>query len=343
MVGSAVAMIVWSSAARNIASRMPIRMVRISAWLNGWCNASRADWSISTAQERSSPACGAPVSRPVRTVTVAGSFCSPRLAGLACTPVDETVTRRSRPLASLPDMPSPRAHLTLAQARRIALAAQGLAEARPGVPGPRHRARTLDRSHLLQIDSVNVLVRAHYMPLFSRLGPYERSLVDSAAYRRKRRGLFEYWGHEASLIRIALHPLFRWRMERAARGEGIYGGLARFEREQRDFITAVRREIETRGPLSAGELEGGGKGRGSWWGWSEGKRALEWLFWAGQVTTAFRRGFERVYDLPERVLPAEVLEAPTPSPEGAQRALLKHSIRALGVASERFLRDYFRL
>jgi uncharacterized protein YcaQ len=240
-------------------------------------------------------------------------------------------------------MPSPCAHLTLAQARRIALAAQGLAEARPGVPGPRHLARTLDRSHLLQIDSVNVLVRAHYMPLFSRLGPYERSLVDSAAYRRKRRGLFEYWGHEASLIRIDLHPLFRWRMERAARGEGIYGGLARFEREQRDFITAVRREIETRGPLSAGELEGGAKGRGSWWGWSDGKRALEWLFWAGQVTTASRRGFERVYDLPERVLPAEILEAPTPSPEEAQRTLLKHAICALGVASERCLRDYFRL
>src|SRR3712207_7816204 len=132
-------------------------------------------------------------------------------------------------------------------------------------------------------------------------------------------------------------------MERAARGEGIYGGLARFARERRDFIEAVRREVEARGPLSAGELEGGSKGRGSWWGWSDGKRALEWLFWAGAVTTASRRGFERVYDLPQRVLPPEIIAAPTPAPQDAQRALLTHAIRALGVASERCLRDYFRL
>jgi uncharacterized protein YcaQ len=240
-------------------------------------------------------------------------------------------------------MPSPRPHLTRSQARRIALAAQGFSDQRPGAPTLRHLGRALERSHLLQIDSVNVLVRAHYMPLFSRLGAYDRTLLDAAAYQRRRRRMFEYWGHEASLIRLDLHPLFRWRMERAARGEGVYGGLARFGRERRAFIEAVRREIETRGPLSAGELEDGGKGRGSWWGWSDGKRALEWLFWAGQVTTAARRGFERVYDVPERVLPPETLDAPTPSPEEAQRMLLKHAIRALGVASERCLRDYFRL
>jgi uncharacterized protein YcaQ len=240
-------------------------------------------------------------------------------------------------------MPSPRPHLTRSQARRIALAAQGFADRRPEAPTGRHLARALERSHLLQIDSVNVLVRAHYMPLFSRLGAYDRTLLDAAAYRRRRRRMFEYWGHEASLIRLDLHPLFRWRMERAARGEGVYGGLARFGRERRAFIEAVRREVEARGPLSAGELEDGGKGRGSWWGWSDGKRALEWLFWAGQVTTATRRGFERVYDVPDRVLPPETLDAPTPSLEDAQRQLLKHAIRALGVASERCLRDYFRL
>jgi uncharacterized protein len=240
-------------------------------------------------------------------------------------------------------MPSSRPHLTRSQARRIALAAQGFADRRPEAPTVRHLARALERSHLLQIDSVNVLVRAHYMPLFSRLGAYDRTLLDAAAYQRRRRRMFEYWGHEASLIRLDLHPLFRWRMERAARGEGVYGGLARFGRERRAFIEAVRREVEARGPLSAGELEDGGKGRGSWWGWSDGKRALEWLFWAGQVTTATRRGFERVYDVPDRVLPRETLDAPTPSPEDAQRLLLKHAIRALGVASERCLRDYFRL
>jgi uncharacterized protein YcaQ len=239
-------------------------------------------------------------------------------------------------------MPS-RTHITLAQARRIALAAQGFHEGRPAAATKRHVSRVLQRSHLLQIDSVNVLVRAHYMPLFSRLGAYDRGLLEKLAYHPSKRETFEYWGHEASLIRLDLQPLFRWRMERAARGEGTYGGLARFGHEKRAFIEEVRREIETSGPIGAGELSIGGKGQGSWWGWSDGKRALEWLFWAGQVTTATRRGFERLYDLPERVLPSEILNAPTPSAEEAQRELLRLSIRALGIASERCLRDYFRL
>jgi len=236
-----------------------------------------------------------------------------------------------------------RTRITLAQARRIALAAQGLHEGRPAAATRRHLSRALQRSHLLQIDSVNVLVRAHYMPLFSRLGAYDRGLLETLAYHRRKRETFEYWGHEASLIRLDLQPLFRWRMARAARGEGIYGGLARFGREKRAFIEEVRREIALRGPIGAGELSIGGKGQGSWWGWSDGKRALEWLFWAGEVTTAARRGFERLYDLPERVLPSEILNAPTPSAEEAQRELLRLSIRALGIASERCLRDYFRL
>ncbi|MXQ11959.1 winged helix-turn-helix domain-containing protein [Microvirga makkahensis] len=236
-----------------------------------------------------------------------------------------------------------RTKLSLAQARRIALAAQGFHETRPGGPNARHVKRLLQRSHLLQIDSVNVLVRAHYMPLFSRLGAYDRTLLEKLAYHPKKRETFEYWGHEASLIALDLQPLFRWRMARAAAGEGIYGGLARFGREKRAFIDQVRREIETRGPMGAGDLSIGGKGQGSWWGWSDGKRALEWLFWAGEVTTATRRGFERIYDLPERVLPSEVLNAPTPDEEEAQRELLRRAIRALGIASERCLRDYFRL
>jgi hypothetical protein len=209
--------------------------------------------------------------------------------------------------------------------------------------GARHVARTLGRSKLFQIDSVNVLVRAHYMPLFSRIGAYDRDLLDRASYHPKKRAIFEYWGHEASLIHLDLHPLFRWRMARASRGESIYGGLAKFGRENHAFIDEVRREIARSGPIGAGELSGGGKGRGSWWGWSDGKRALEWLFWAGEVTTATRRGFERIYDLPERVLPASVLDAPTPPEDEAQRRLLALSIRALGIASERCLRDYFRL
>ena len=238
---------------------------------------------------------------------------------------------------------APRTKLSLAQARRIALAAQGFHEARPEDAKARHLKRVLARSHLLQIDSVNVLVRAHYMPLYSRLGAYDRNLLERAAYHPRKRETFEYWGHEASLISLDLHPLFRWRMARASRGEGIYGGLARFGREKRAFIEEVRREIETRGPMGAGDLSIGGKSQGAWWGWSDGKRALEWLFWAGEVTTATRRGFERIYDLPERALPSDVLNASTPAEDEAQRELLRRSIRALGIASERCLRDYFRL
>jgi uncharacterized protein YcaQ len=236
-----------------------------------------------------------------------------------------------------------RTKISLSQARRIALAAQGFHEGRPAAATRRHVSRTLQRSHLLQIDSVNVLVRAHYMPLFSRIGAYDRGLLEQIAYHRRKRETFEYWGHEASLIRLDLQPLFRWRMARAARGEGIYGGLARFGQEKRAFIEDVRREIEIRGPIGAGELSIGGKGQGSWWGWSDGKRALEWLFWAGEVTTATRRGFERIYDLPERVLPSDILNVPTPREDEAQRELLRLSIQALGIASERCLRDYFRL
>ncbi|MCB8819361.1 winged helix-turn-helix domain-containing protein [Microvirga rosea] len=236
-----------------------------------------------------------------------------------------------------------RTRISLPQARRIALAAQGFSDGRPDAPSARHLTRVLQRSNLLQIDSVNVLVRAHYMPLFSRLGAYDRQLLERAAYHPRKRNTFEYWGHEASLIRLDLHPLFRWRMARAARGEGVYGGLARFGREKRAFIEDVRREIAARGPIGAGELSIGGKSRGAWWGWSDGKRALEWLFWAGEVTTATRRGFERLYDLPERVFPSSVLNAPTPSEDEAQRELLRLSIKALGIASERCLRDYFRL
>jgi uncharacterized protein YcaQ len=180
------------------------------------------------------------------------------------------------------------------------------------------------------------------MPLFSRLGPYDRELLEKLAWGSRKR-LFEYWGHEASLIRVDLQPLFRWRMERAAAGIGIYGGLTRFGRERRNFIEAIHRAVVERGAITAGELDNGTRGQGSWWGWSDSKRALEWLFWAGLVTAATRRNFERVYDLPERVLPPDILGAPTPAPEDAQRQLLRLASRALGIAGERCLRDYFRL
>lgn len=234
--------------------------------------------------------------------------------------------------------------LSLAEARRIALAAQGFGASRVGEEaGKRDVRRVFEQLGVVQIDSVNVLARAHTLPAFSRLGRYKTQDLHALAYGGRKRALFEYWGHEASLLPVALQPLLRWRMARAARGEGIYGAIARFGRERRELIEQVRGEIAERGPLAAGELSHQHKGEGGWWGWSEGKRAVEWLFWSGAVTTATRRGtFERVYGLTEQVLPRSVIETPTPDEADAQRELLRISARCLGVATERCLRDYFR-
>ena len=234
--------------------------------------------------------------------------------------------------------------LSLAEARRIALAAQGFASPRTaGPPDASDVIATVRRLGLVQIDSVNVLVRSHYLPAYSRIGPYDAALLDRAAYGGRRRRLFEYWGHEASLIPVELQPLLRWRMDRARAGVGLWAGVARVGRERAALVEAVLDAVRTRGPLGVSDLEGVGRRSGGWWGWSEGKVALEWLFWTGQVTTHSRRRFERVYDLTERVLPPRVLAATTPTPEDAQRRLLRISSRALGVATARDLRDYFRL
>ena len=235
-----------------------------------------------------------------------------------------------------------REKISLAAARRIALAAQGFTDPRPaGHIGRRHLNRVLSRIGLLQIDSVSAVVRAHYMPLFSRLGPYPLTLLDDAASGRKRT-LFEYWAHEASFLPVETYPLMRWRMERASRHEEMYGGLAKWGRERTGLIEDIYSQVVARGPIAASDIEGA-KGSGGWWGWSDEKHAFEWLFWAGRVTTHSRRGFERLYDLPERVLPASVLALPTPEPADSHRQLLSISARALGVATAGDLRDYFRL
>jgi uncharacterized protein YcaQ len=239
-----------------------------------------------------------------------------------------------------------RRRLSASAARRIALAAQGFAAPRPaGATNAGHVRRAIDRLGLLQIDSVNVLARAHYLPLFSRLGNYDSAHLDQLAWgRRSKRGLFEFWAHEASLLPLDRHPLWRWSMQRAAAANGGKNKLHEFRREKAAFIDEVRRQLRHRGPLAASDLEHGTRRTGPWWGWSDAKYAMEWLFFAGEVTTATRRGsFERVYDLTERVLPAEVLALPTPAAEEAQRELLRLSARALGVATETDLRDYFRL
>ncbi|MEO8106697.1 MAG: winged helix-turn-helix domain-containing protein [Actinomycetes bacterium] len=236
--------------------------------------------------------------------------------------------------------------LSVAQARRVALGAQGFTDAIPrGTPDRRALRRVVGRTGLFQIDSVNVLARAHYLPLFSRIGPYPTTLLERAAYRSPR-SLFEYWGHEASLLPVELHPLLRWRMNAAETHS--WPGMRAVVAKRPDLLPGLLADIKSDGPLTAAELAARHdrdqpRRTGPWWDWSDVKRALEYLFWAGEITTAERRGFERAYDIPERVLPASVLAAPAPDRAEAQRELLRRSIRSLGVATSRDLRDYYRL
>ena len=193
-----------------------------------------------------------------------------------------------------------------------------------------------------QIDSINVVTRAQFMPLFSRLGPYDPALLERAAYRSPRR-LFEYWGHAASLIDISLQPLLRFRMQPGFRD--VWTGVERVARENADLIPFIREEVAARGPISARELEiAEQRDRSNWgWNWSRVKTILEWLFYVGEVTSAYRNAqFERVYDLPERVIPRSVLALPTPTPQESVTGLIRRAARALGIASESCLRDYFR-
>lgn len=237
-----------------------------------------------------------------------------------------------------------KALLSSSEARRIALGAQGFGRARPQTPsGSRAILAVVERLGVVQIDSVNVVVRSHYLPLFSRLGGYDRKLLERLAWDTRARKLFEYWGHEASLIPVQRQPLFRWRMARAERGEGTWGRVASIAREKPDFVRAIMREVEQRGPLGSGDIAEHRSTGGGWWGWSDVKIALEFLFWSGAVTTAGRRNFERLYDLTERVLPPAILALPTPSEDAAKRELVRLAARALGIATRLDLRDYFRL
>jgi uncharacterized protein len=247
------------------------------------------------------------------------------------------------------------ANLSAAAARRIALAAQGFAQPRPaGRIDARHIRGVLGHVGLLQLDSVNVLSRSHYLPLFSRLGPYPHDLIDRMAahsgsgvheHRRPspaRRELFEYWGHEASLLPVEYHRLLRWRMARA--DQEAWGSIRRLSAEKPELIAEVLELVRARGPIKAGETgHSRAKGPAEMWSWHDGKIALEYLFYEGRVAAAGRANFERLYDLPERILPAAALAAPTPSEADAQRELVRISGRCLGVATEPDLGDYFRL
>ncbi|MBA3232330.1 MAG: winged helix-turn-helix domain-containing protein [Propionibacteriales bacterium] len=235
-----------------------------------------------------------------------------------------------------------RTSLSQAQARRVALAAQGFGDRRGDKVDLRAFNRVLDKVALLQIDSVNVVTRAHYMPLFSRLGPYDIDLLHRASGKSPRR-VFEYWGHEASFVRSDLQPALRWRMAAAT---GAWGGVRRLAKERPDFIDKVLRDVADRGPLTARQMETDvARTKDHWgWNWSEVKVALEWLFYTGQVSAVRRNtAFERVYDLSERVLPKTVVETATPTDDEAFRGLIRASAKAHGVGTEPCLRDYFRL
>lgn len=239
------------------------------------------------------------------------------------------------------------ARLSLAAARRIALAAQGLDRPRPQRPVTmRDVQRTIDRLALLQIDSVNVLARAHLMPLFSRLGAYDLALLERA-YARAPRRLFEYWGHAASLIDVTLEPALRFRMAQAR--QEAWGRLRTLAAEQPGLLDQMRAAVAA-GPGTAREIDArlgaaAERRRDHWgWNWSDTKTALEFLFWAGEITSATRnQHFERVFDLPENVLPPHITSAPTPSPQEAHLTLVRRAAAALGIATTAHLADYFRL
>jgi uncharacterized protein YcaQ len=248
--------------------------------------------------------------------------------------------RRPPPVThSLPFGVARPATLSAAQARRVNLAAQGFAEGRPsGRVDRRHLRKVFARLGLVQIDSVNVLVRSHYLPLFSRLGPYDRSLLDRFAYEDHE--LFEYWGHEASLVDVQLQPLLRWRMD----GDHRWTGMRTWAADKRAMLDATHATVLARGvPMSAAEFEVDRPKKGPWWGWDDTKRSLEHLFFEGRLGATRRASFERAYCDPAHTVPAEVLARPTPDRRDALVELLDHSARGHGLGTAKDLADYFRL
>lgn len=242
-------------------------------------------------------------------------------------------------------MPGPT--ISAAAARRIALAAQGFGVPRPvGLVTARQLRKVVNTMGLLQLDSVNVLIRSHYLPVYARLGPYPRDVLDRMTAHTAgpvRREYVEYWAHEASLIPLDTHPLLRWRMARAT--DEAWGSIQRIARERPELLETVRRRVAEDGPIRSADLgiERAPRAPGQMWNWHDGKVALEHLFWAGEVGAARRVNFERHYDLIERVLPPALQQRPTPSREDAQRELVRIASRAYGIATEADLGDYFRL
>jgi uncharacterized protein len=228
--------------------------------------------------------------------------------------------------------------LSVDQARRIALAAQGFTARRPsGRIDVRHFRRVLGHVGLLQLDSVNVLERSHYLPVFSRLGPYDRRAFDR--WTTASGELFEYWGHEASLIPVEHYPTFRFRMDEMQ----PWGSARRLLENRPGYVDDVLDEVTRRGPLTVSDLDDPGERGGPWWGYAPGKQALEWLFASGRLTATRTPSFGRLYDLPERVVPEWARRQPAPDREGSYRRLLIDATRHHGLGTVADLADYHRL
>jgi len=230
--------------------------------------------------------------------------------------------------------------LTSDAARRIALAAQGFATPRPtGRIDRRHLRRVMDAVGLIQIDSVNVLVRSQEMPLFSRLGNHPRTLIPDATDAGE---LFEYWCHEASHLPVSMYSLLQWRMEEARNGS-MWPGLQRVAKSKPKLVKEIRDRIYNDGPIVAGDVRTRTGPKGSWWDWDDGKAILEYLFWTGEITARRRSSdFARVYHAPSEVIPEDVLNAPIPTETEARKQLLLLAARSMGVATAADLIDYHR-
>jgi len=236
--------------------------------------------------------------------------------------------------------PRSSAALSAAQARRVALAAQGFGRPRPSTIGTRQLNTLVQRLGLLQLDSVNVFERSHYLPVFARLGDYDKADLDRLTFSRKS-AYTEYWAHEAAIIPIENWPLFRWRME--ARRERWYGQQDSWVRDNAAMLDWLRAELRDKGPIAASEIEhDSGKGEGGWWGWSSVKLGLEYLFGWGEVVSAGRTRFERTYALAEQRLPASVLDQRVTETDAVRR-LMALSAQAHGVGTLRDLADYYRI
>lgn len=233
-------------------------------------------------------------------------------------------------------MTAPR-RLSVAQARRAALTAQGFHRKRPsGKIDRRHLRRAFDDMGIIQIDSVNVLVRSQELPLFARLGPHDRSLIPAATAAGE---IFEYWVHEASHVPVSQHQFLRWRMHQPH----AWKGVNHIVESNPGMVKRVLKEIGERGSLTAGEISPRSAPKSDWWDWDAAKAALEFLFWKGEVAATRRLSdFARLYDLPERVLPASALNAATPDESDARRELIRQAVRYLGVGTLHDIADYHR-